>query len=548
MGNPVDLANLPAGRESNSPLHGIRLPVAGARHAPRDDAWVRQMLLVATTLLAGALFWIAPRPPMGDLAQHAAQIALLHDLVTGTSPWTDIVWINWFTPYLLGYGLAFAFSFMMPVLAALKLFMMLAYFGTVAAGVALRKTFEADSRLDWLLVPGFFGFAWQFGFYTFLVAVPLGLLFLILARRYAVSPTPGRGFGVFAAGVVLFFSHGLVFVFACAVGAAFIPCFTRRIGAIVRTALPYVLLGLLIVAYLWFVKRSALVIPGDSGAPQSAVSWDWTGPYGWHRAYNFLLDTVATEMKDWYFLLGAVFMLAAPWLMGAKLNRHDPSAWLPMIAMLAVWFLAPAEGLGIAALYPRFAVFLLPAYVLLFRADDATSVRAASSPISPRVWLTEALLVLFCWGYFSTLAVREHRFAVENEPFETLLALAQPGQRALGLIYSPESDIVHNLWTYHTFALWYQAEDKGFVDFNFAFFLPEVVRFKPDHIPPLRPGPLMGDPGAFDWHKVDGRMYRYFFVRHTQPLPAHLFDNDECDVKLVMSVPDWSLYERGACR
>ena len=348
-----------------------------------------------------------------------------------------------------------------------------------------------------------------------------------------------------AAGIVLFFSHGLVFVFACGIGAAFIPCFTRRVGAIVRTALPYALLALLIVGYLWFVKRSALVIPSDPAAAQSAISWDWTGAIGWHRAYNFLLDTVATEMKDWYFMLGAMFMLAAPWLMGAKLNRHDPSAWLPMIAILAVWFAAPAEGLGIAALYPRFAVFLLPVYVLLFRADDATYTHTARSR---RVWVTEALLVLFCWGYLGTLAVREHRFAVENEPFETLLAAAEPGQRALGLIYSPESDIVHNLWTYHTYALWYQAEDKGFVDFNFAFFLPEVVRFKPDHIPPLRPGPLMAAPGTFDWHKIDGRLYRYFFVRHTKPLPAHLFDNDECEVALVKSVQDWSLYERRACR
>jgi hypothetical protein len=253
-------------------------------------------------------------------------------------------------------------------------------------------------------------------------------------------------------------------------------------------------------------------------------------------------------MKDWYFMLGAVFLLAAPWLMGAKLNRHDPSAWLPMLAVLAVWFVAPSEGLGIDALYQRFAVFLFPAYVLLFPAEHATPSRAGSSRRMKRIGLVEALVVLFCWAYFGTLAVREHRFAVENAPFETLLTTAEPGQRALALIYAPESDIVHNLWTYHAYGLWYQADEKGFVDFNFAFFLPEVVRFKPDHVPPLRPGPLMSEPAAFDWHKVDGRLYRYFFVRHTQPLPAHLFDNDECEVTLVKEVPDWSLYERRACR
>jgi len=57
----------------------------------------------------------------------------------------------------------------------------------------------------------------------------------------------------------------------------------------------------------------------------------------------------------------------------------------------------------------------------------------------------------------------------------------------------------------------------------------------------------MAEPQAFDWHKVDARLYRYFFVRHTKPLPAHLFDNDECDVALVKTVPNWSLYERRSC-
>ncbi len=518
---------------------------AAAGLATSRAARLRQLIYLATALFAGALFWIAPRPPMGDLPQHAAQVALLHDLVTGTSPWADIVRINWFTPYLLGYGLAFAFSFVMPVLAALKLFMMLAYFASVAAGVALRRAFDADERLDWLFVPGFFGFAWQYGFYTFLLAIPLGLYFLIVARRYAMAPTLARALGVCAFGIVLFFSHGLVFVFACGVGAAFIPCFTRRPLTMLRAALPYAVLAALIVLYLWFVKHADLVIPNDPAAASSPIAWDWTGPYGWHRSYNFLLYTLATEMKDWYFMLGALFLLAAPWLMGARLNRRDPSAWLPLLAVVAIWLVAPSDGLGIAALYHRFAVFLLPAYVLIFRADDSSwrSTRPA-----PRVRATQIALVLFCWCYLGVLAQREHRFAQENAPFETLLAAAEPGQRALSLIYAPESNIVHNLWTYHTYPLWYQAENKGFVDFNFAFFLPEVVRFKPDHIPAVRPGAAIAEARTFDWHKVDGRLYRYFFVRHTEPLPAHLFDNDECEVVLVKSVPDWSLYERRACR
>ena len=509
--------------------------------------WLGQILFIGTVLLAGALFWIAPRPPMGDLPQHAAQVALLHDLVNGTSPWADLVRANYFTPYLLGYGLAFVLSFVMPVVSAMKLFLMLAFYAYVAAGVALRKEYEADARLDWLYVPGLFGFAYQYGFYTYLLAVPVGLYFLLLARRFARAPGLAGGIGLTVAGVVLFFSHGLVFLFACAIGAAFIPCFTRQPARIVRALVPYVLLGALALGYMLYVRSNDLVIQGAATQASSGVTWDWTGPFGWHRVYNFVLYTLATEMKDAYFLLGAVFMLAAPWLLRAKLNDRDPTAWLPMLAMVLVWFCAPSDALGIALLYQRFPIFLLPLYALMFQADPATASRAASPSHTRRAWLTQLMIVLFCWSYLGVLAVRDHRFAVENAPFETLLSATEPGQRALSLIYAPESPIIHNLWTYHTYPLWYQAERHGFVDFNFAFFLPQIVRFRPDRVPVVRPGPQESSAEGFDWHAVDGRAYRYFFVRHTAPLPATLFKNDEYEVVLVKEVPDWSLFERRAC-
>ncbi|MGF6777639.1 hypothetical protein [Paraburkholderia sp. GAS334] len=520
------------------------IPPIVADNRNNTGARLGRFLFLCTVLLAGALFWIAPRPPMGDLPQHAAQVSMLHDLVTGTSPWADLVRANFFTPYLLGYGLAFVLSFVMPVVSALKLFMMLAFYAYVAAGVALRKEYDADARLDWLYVPGFFGFAYQYGFYTYLLAVPVGLYFLVLARRFASAPSVARGIGLAVAGVVLFFSHGLVFLFACAVGAAFIPCFIRQPARIARAVVPYVLLGALTLAYLVYVRHNDLVIPGAATQASSDMTWDWKGPIGWHRVYNFLLYTLASEMKDGYFFLGAVFMLAAPWLLRAKLNYRDPTALLPMLAIVIIWFCAPSDALGIALLYQRFAIFLLPVYALMFQADPASASRAASSAVTR---LTPIVLALFCWSYLGMLAVRDHRFAVENAPFETLLSATEPGQRALSLIFAPESTTIHNLWTYHTYPLWYQAERQGFVDFNFAFFLPQIVRFRPDRIPAVRPGPQESTADGFDWHAVDGRAYRYFFVRHTQPLPATLFKNDECEVVLVKAVPDWSLFERRAC-
>ncbi|WP_042337870.1 hypothetical protein [Paraburkholderia ferrariae] len=505
---------------------------------------LERVLLTCTVAIAGILFWIAPRPGMGDLPQHAAQIAMLHDLVTGTSSWSDLVRVNYFTPYLLAYGLALALSFVMPVVASLKLVMMLAFYAYVGAGIKLRQAFNADSRLDWLYVPGFFGFAYQFGFYSFIVAVPVALLFLILARRFAQAGGFSTGVSLLLAGVGLFFSHGLVFLLACATGAAFIPFFRRTPARFAAALAPYALLGVLALAWYVHLHHSALLVPGGV-APYSGTEWGWS----LYRCGAFLLYTVATQSKDWYLLPGVLVLLAAPWLMGAKLNRRDPTAFLPFAALLLIWFVVPSDALGTSFLYQRFAIFLLPAYALMFRAPTATEQRATARRLSwfDRPMLARAAVMLFCWCYLTTLGVRAHRFAQDSASFETVLAAAEPGQRALSLVYAPDSAIIHNPFTYHSYPVWYQVDKNGFVDFNFAAFLPQIVRFKPDRIPAMRPS--MGDtPEAFDWHAVHGRLYRYFFVRHTQPLPANLFKNDECEVALVKEAGEWSLFERRTCR
>lgn len=512
---------------------------------------LERVLLTCTVALAGLLFWIAPRPGMGDLPQHAAQITMLHDLITGTSSWSDLVRINYFTPYLLGYGLALGLSFTMSALASLKLVMMLAFYGYVAAGIKLRQEFKADSRLDWLYVPGFFGFAYQFGFYSFVVAIPIAFLFLILARCFAQSGGFSTGLFLFLSGVGLFFSHGLVFLLACAIGAAFIPFFRRTPAQLTAALAPYAVLGVLALAYYVSLRHNDLLVPTNVASDISGVRWDWLSPkgWGWHRAGTFVLYTVATQGKDWYFLPGVVLMLAAPWLIGAKLNRADPTAFVTFAAVLLIWFAAPSDALGTSYLYERFALLLLPAYALMFRESASTGARAPAArlPWLDRALLTRVAVILFCWGYLTTLGVRDYRFAQDSASFETVLAAAEPGQRALSLVYAPDSDIIHNPYTYHSYPVWYQVDKGGFVDFNFAAFLPQIVRFKADRVPAMRPN--LGDsPEEFDWHAVQGRIYRYFFVRHTQPLPANLFKNDECEVALVKEAGEWSLYERRSCR
>jgi hypothetical protein len=522
---------------------------AALRTSGISGARLERMLFVGTVALAGMLLWIAPRPGMGDLAQHAAQVAMLHDLISGTSRWSDLVRINLFTPYLLGYVVALGLSFVMPVVAALKLVMMLAFYGYVAAGIKMRQVFNADARLDWLYIPGFFGFSYQYGFYSFLIAVPIGFLFLVLARRFAQSPGVSNGTYLLLTGVGLFFSHGLVFLLALAIGAAFIPFLCKTRGRFIAALVPYALLGMLALAYYIALHHNDLLVAKGVAESIDGAEWDWLEPYGWHRAATFLLYTLATQKDDLYFLPAAVFLLAAPWLMGARPNWADKTAIVPLVAVLLVWFAMPSQALGTMFLYHRFAIFLLPVYALAFR-EGTPGERQPSAGRRPgwdRSLLTRAAVVVFCWFYLGLVGVREHRFAVASASFETVLAAAEPGQRALSLVYAPGSEAIHNPYTYHTFPVWYQVDKGGFVDFNFAAFLPQIVRFRPDRVPAMRPD-MENDPKTFDWHAVQGRVYRYFFVRHTEPLPAGLFKNDECDVALVKEAGEWSLFERRSCR
>jgi hypothetical protein len=122
-------------------------------------------------------------------------------------------------------------------------------------------------------------------------------------------------------------------------------------------------------------------------------------------------------------------------------------------------------------------------------------------------------------------------------------AAAQPGQRAIGLVFDTGSPAAMNSLAYMHFPLWYQAEKGGWVDFNFAWFHTAVVRYKPDALPPVEMG-FEWNLANFDWNDPRYAGYRYFFVRRADPMPAYYFANAASKVVLVKSAGEWKLYER----
>jgi hypothetical protein len=79
------------------------------------------------------------------------------------------------------------------------------------------------------------------------------------------------------------------------------------------------------------------------------------------------------------------------------------------------------------------------------------------------------------------------------------------------------------------------------VDVSFAAISHQLIRYRPDAMPPARSG-FEFEPGTFDW-QIHGR-YDYFLVRAALDLGPQLFGKATAPVVLRAHNGAWWLYER----
>src|SRR5271165_5332872 len=125
----------------------------------------RRLLLVAIAgILATIPVWVAIYPPMVDLPQHAAQIALLRNLRDPAFGFADLFWVTWFTPYLLGYLAIYALTPLLGIVSAAKLVISLALIGIPVSTALLMRETGADLYWALLTIPPIYGFSYTWGF------------------------------------------------------------------------------------------------------------------------------------------------------------------------------------------------------------------------------------------------------------------------------------------------------------------------------------------------------------------------------------------------
>src|SRR5690606_2855310 len=192
---------------------------------------------------------ISHYPPMVDMPQHAAQVSAVRGILSGNWAYAGLFELNWFTPYWLGYGLVLALAEMVGIVWAFKLVLVAAVCAFPWAAGRFCRRMGCPPAWNWLLLLLPFGFAYQWGFFNFIVAAPFGFLFL-----HALLDIRGRnGWGSYAKVALwlhfLFFAHVLTTAFFCMLAALLLASPWGGLREWIRRCLP--LLTILPVAGLW---------------------------------------------------------------------------------------------------------------------------------------------------------------------------------------------------------------------------------------------------------------------------------------------------------
>jgi hypothetical protein len=334
---------------------------------------------------------------------------------------------------------------------------------------------------------------------------------------------------VLLSGLGLFFSHALVFLLSSAAGILIL--ISRLRWAALRHSWPYAILAALCVSYFFVLSADN----ADSGSKNLPAWGLW-----WVRIISYPLFTWTTLDELWLLAL-AVPALLSPFILGDVVNRRG-GAIAPFTILCLIWAASPTYALKTAFLYERFAVFFLPFYAFLFTSRSPGQV-AHQSDLARSV-SGQLLLMGCCWTFLAVESVRLHRFAREAASFNTLLSKAEPGRRALALVLDPSSDGASHSWAYLHHPVWYQATKSGLVEFNFATYPPQMVRYRSEQMPVIGPD-FAGQPMTFDWERHQGWKYDYYFVRYPRAgVPPDLFRGARCPITSIEQSERWALLEQ----
>jgi len=469
-------------------------------------------------LLSVLPIWVVKYPPMVDLPQHAAQVNALHQMWHNNPLFTSLFEINWFTPYLAGYLAVYFFTLFLPLMIAFKVVISISVIATPLLSGMLFREIGADERWKWLVIPSSLSFAFYWGLLNYLVAIPLGLLFLIFTIRFNHSASLKNGILIGAYSIFLFLSHVLVLAFASLLSLSYlIGANYRNFRAVCLRSLPYTT-PLPLIAF-WLLATYA----GEHQASESSVVLN----YNIKKLHILLTQFTGSDLPFFVYIVFAT-VIAFPFLVRAKLNRR-PERWLPLATGVIVYLAAPSHAFGADLIDQRLGAFLAPLWFTIWDAPEKKSA----------IWDWIVVCIVCIW--ISMNMYRFVQFDRDAKQFDEIMSLIQPAKKVMSLMAVNRSPHFSYPVFLH-FPSWYQASNNGIVDFNFGQFYPVMVRYKKSHMPKV--GELnVWYPTLFRWHSYDGASYDYFIVRAQSDMSREIFKERRSAVRLISRAGRWWLYE-----
>jgi hypothetical protein len=196
---------------------------------------------------------------------------------------------------------------------------------------------------------------------------------------------------------------------------------------------------------------------------------------------------------------------------------------------MLIFMVAPRYVFSTAYFFQRLGVFLVQLWLMAWETPRAAEARRID-------WV--AIAVVLLWS-FTTIG-RFAGFARETESFRNVVAQVEPGRRVASMVFDRYSEFFDTPVYLH-FPAWYAATRDGVVDFNFADFISQMVRYRKDA------GPRMTDllgwyPTHFDWRANGGDEYDYFIVKARFDVSGAIFKEHRGSVELVTRSGWWWLY------
>lgn len=411
--------------------------------------------------------------PMIDLSQHAAQVATLNDLIRNNSPWQHMVFMNWDIPYLITYLTWLALYQVMSITASAKIIVCGIFLFYIYAIRQLRHAFQAERLVDWIALTTFFGFTFQWGFVSFLLSMPIGIMFFLACKRWLEQHQRMDLVKIFIWGIALYFSHILGFAFFCFLAYLYFLINFKQQTMQQRLAFtaPFLLFAIMFARIALQPKLNHIKFYSDK-IEQYSILW---------KTEDLLYMPWNMAFLDYYDLAyNSLYIL--PFLCGYRLILNK-NRYILFVGILLVWYILPHHMLQTTFWYERFALLIPVFYYLLFTKGNLKHQWQLNIAQLASIALILCLSVAM-YKTYSNHWKFEH--SVSLQQFQAAKQTMLPEKRVMALFddYARHEGSLTSNREYIHFVQWYQAEKRGWVDFSFATAPAMIVRMKNEAIYP----------------------------------------------------------------